>query len=169
MDIQTATIVVTGIGVLIAAVNQIYISRQTNEQRERELETRQAELFTNIYNRWNSREFIKAYGSVRYAYKWRDFDEFVEKYMPEKNVEEYADFMTLGTFFEGLGVLVKKGLIDIGLVQDLVSERIIWYYKNVVGPMIDGIRKLTNDPTQWDHVEYLYHEMRHRQRLTVRL
>ena len=34
--------------------------------------------------------------------------------------ESYVDFMILGTFFEGLGVLVKKGLIDVALVQDLV-------------------------------------------------
>ena len=60
MDIQTATIVITGIGVLIAAINQIYMSRQTNEQRKRELETRQAELFTQIYNRWTDKDMAAA-------------------------------------------------------------------------------------------------------------
>jgi hypothetical protein len=39
MDVQTLTVVVTGIGVLIATINQIYMSRQANEQRQRELES----------------------------------------------------------------------------------------------------------------------------------
>ena len=76
--------------------------------------------------------------------------------------------MTIWAFFEGIGVLVKRGLIDVALVEDLLSHRIIWFWENVLSPNIDQIRKLTNDPTQYDHIEYLYHEMRHRQRLTTR-
>lgn len=87
--------------------------------------------------------------------------------MVDVDSESYVDFMFLGTFFEGLGVLVKKGLIDVALVQDLVSQRIIWYWEHVAGPMFEEIRQYTNDPTQWDHIEHLYHEMKHRQRLTV--
>jgi type II secretory pathway pseudopilin PulG len=61
VDIQTATIVITGIGVLVAAVNQIYMSRQANEQRERELETRQIELFMQIYRQRHSPEFVRSW------------------------------------------------------------------------------------------------------------
>jgi hypothetical protein len=76
--------------------------------------------------------------------------------------------MTLNTFFEGVGVLVKKGLIDIELVEDLLSQRIIWYWQHMMGPRIDYVRKAMDDPTQYDSIEYLYHEMKHRQRLTTR-
>jgi hypothetical protein len=76
--------------------------------------------------------------------------------------------MTLNTFFEGVGVLVKKGLIDIELVEDLLSQRIIWYWEHMMGPRIDYVRKAMDDPTQYDSIEYLYHEMKHRQRLTTR-
>ena len=70
--------------------------------------------------------------------------------------------MTLNAFFEGLGVLVKKGLIDIELVEDLLSQRIIWYWETVHQPMIKDTRRITDDPTQYDSFEYLYHEMRKR-------
>jgi hypothetical protein len=76
--------------------------------------------------------------------------------------------MTTYAFFEGIGVLVKKGLIDIELVEDLFSQRIIWVWENWAQPGIDQVRTLTNDQTQWDSFEYLYHEMKHRQRLTTR-
>jgi hypothetical protein len=64
-----------------------------------------------------------------------------------------------------MGVLVMKGLVDIALIEDLLSERVIWYWEQALEPIIGEIRKMTNDPTQADHVEYLYHEMKHRQQL----
>ena len=76
--------------------------------------------------------------------------------------------MLLMTFFEGLGVLVMKGLVNVALVEDLLSERVIWYWENVSRGAIEDARKFSNDPTQADHIEYLYREMKHRQRLTTR-
>ncbi len=34
--------------------------------------------------------------------------------------------MSIWAFFEGIGVLVKKGLIDVELIEDLLANRIIW-------------------------------------------
>ena len=54
-------------GVFIAAINQILSNRRAEKQRELTqqtqqltLETRQEQLFTQLYNRWNSRDFAKA-------------------------------------------------------------------------------------------------------------
>lgn len=80
----------------------------------------------------------------------------------------YANFMLLMTFFEGLGVLVMKGLVDVALVEDLLSERVIWYWEDVMRESREDARIFVNDPKQGDHIEYLYHEMKHRQRLTAR-
>jgi hypothetical protein len=93
---------------------------------------------------------------VRYKYQLKDYDDW------------FPDYGTLLTFFEGLGILVKKGLIDISLVEDLLANRIIWFWETHMEPTIDTTRTFTRDPTQYDHIEYLYHEMKHRQRLTAR-
>jgi hypothetical protein len=74
----------------------------------------------------------------------------------------------IGHFFEGLGVLVKKGLIDISLIEDLFSQRIIWYWENIASTTVEELVKFTDDPKKYDHIEHLYHEMKHRQRLTAR-
>ncbi len=74
IDIQTVSVVVAAIGVLIAAVNQIYTSRQANQQRaidlknqelalraqEQELETWQAQLFTDINQPFNTTEIRRS-------------------------------------------------------------------------------------------------------------
>jgi hypothetical protein len=66
------------------------------------------------------------------------------------------------TFFEGLGMLVKRGLIDIEMVEDLFSGRIIWYWETQVAPYVDKVRQNLNDPTQADSIEYLYNVMKQR-------
>ena len=165
---QTLTVVVTGIGVLIAAINQIYISRQANEQRQRELETRQAQLFMQIYNRWTAKDMAAAYGLVRYKYSWETAEESFEKYLPDKDIDAYSNLQILHNFFEGLGLLVKRGLIDITMVEDLFSQRIIWHWERHK-PAYLRARTMLNDPTQYDSIEYLYDQMMQRlQQATTR-
>ena len=156
-DVQTISIVVAAVGVLIAAVNSIISSRRAEEQRQLSLETqqlaletRQAQLFAQVYNRWSQRNTVKAYGVVRYKHKWTDLKDWLSKYGADVDPEAYADAMTLNAFFEGLGVLVKKGLIDIELVEDLFSQRIIWYWEEMHQRAIHDIREFTKDPTQYD-------------------
>ena len=160
MDVQTATVVVTGISVIIGVILSI-------NSRKQELETRQAQLFMQVYNRWSQRDTVKAYGVVRYKHKWTDLKDWFSKYGADVDPEAYAYTMTLNTFFEGLGVLVKKDLIDIDLVEDLFSQRIIWYWEQNQQPVIGDIRKFTKDPTQYDSIEYLYNVMKQRQKATV--
>ena len=75
MDVQTATVVIAGISVIIAAVNSIYSSRRAETQRaltlktqQQALETRQAQLFMQVYNLWSGVEVTKGYGFLRYRY-----------------------------------------------------------------------------------------------------
>ena len=154
MDIQTLTVVITGIGVLIAAVNQIFTSREANRHRLTEIETRQAELFMQVYSQWSSKEFQKAYGLVRAVYQWDTPEEWVEKYYPDKNIEAYGDFRILTTFMNGLGVLVKKELIDIELVEELLGGRILWFW-DIMLPAATHFREALQDPLLYQGIEYL--------------
>ena len=63
-------------------------------------------------------------------------------------LESYADELTLAVFIECIGVLVKKDLIDIELVEDLLSQRIIRFWESGFGQNVDYIRKQANDPNQ---------------------
>jgi hypothetical protein len=167
MDVQTISVVIAAVSVVIGVINSILSSRRAAQNDQLMLETRQAQLFTQINSWWRTRDAVKAYGNVRYVYsqeylKTKDFDDFLSKYHINVDPEAYADQMTLWAFLEGIGVLVKRRLIDIDMVKDLLSERIVWFWENLFAPNIDQIRKLTDDPTQYDHIEYLYHEMKRR-------
>jgi hypothetical protein len=65
MDVQTISLTLGGIGLFIAAVNSIISSRKADQQRQTEIQTRQAELFMQFYNRWISRDFAEVYARTK--------------------------------------------------------------------------------------------------------
>ena len=65
----------------------------------------------------------------------------------------------MACFFEGIGVLVQRGLIDIELVEDLLANRVIWFWE-LWRPICMGARQATSDPEMYDNMEYLYTAMK---------
>ena len=159
VDVQTISIVVAAAGVFIAAINSIYSSRRSAKNDELTLETRQAQLFMQIYNRWNSFDLANAYGHIRYQLlpEINDYRDYLENFDPREggNLRAFSQLLLIYTYFEGLGMLVKKGLLDIELVSDLFDERIRWLGEEMM-QYITAIRKRYNDPTRYDSIEYLY-------------
>lgn len=80
VDYQTISIVLTGLGLMIAL---IYYSMQIRNQNK----TRQAQLFMQIYDRWLDPDFLRYY--VRsYKMEYEDLDDFNEKYSSREKLEE---------------------------------------------------------------------------------
>ena len=90
----------------------------TRKAQEQQLETRQAQIFMQMYDHsHNDQDFIKAL-QILLDQKITSYDEFQRK----REEEEFKiAFTRVGFFFEGLGVLVKEGYIDIKLVALLMT------------------------------------------------
>lgn len=112
----------------------------------------------DMYERWSDPEFSKHHLELN-KWEWKDYDDFVEKYGSTKNPERYLSFTTIGRFFEGLGVLVKRKLIDPYLVDDLMSSDILEFWEKFE-PFILERRIQTNTPQVWEYVEYLYNTIK---------
>jgi len=154
----TVGIVTACISVVIAVVNQILSRRRTEKTEQLNLETRQAQLFMQLYDQWKSPEFRKAIIKMMFHYTWNDVDDFMSKYGYETNPEVWVDtFIRQATFYEGVGVLVEKGLIDIKLVDRLLHNTILNFWDKM-GPIWKELRK--NQPPSedpyYDSTEYLY-------------
>ena len=65
---------------------------------------------------------------------------------------------SVAAFFEGLGVLVKKEFIEIGLVHDFLGSVIIQAWEKM-GPVFLESRKINNTKL-WNEFEYLYNEIK---------
>jgi hypothetical protein len=82
------------------------------ETRDRELQTRQAQMFMNIYQQTTTKDFTSAYNSFL-SNQWMNYSEFREQIQKK---EFRNDFSILGMYWEGIGVLVKEGFLPIRLV-----------------------------------------------------
>jgi hypothetical protein len=155
--IQTISIVFTGISISLAAFYYINTLRNTRKNQQLTLETRQAQLFMSLYETHRSPELRKLYTRVRDR-EWTDFEDWQKKYGPENNPDASIEYQSLMNFFDGVGLLVKRGLIDISLVHDLmfISTNRIW---NLHKSVIYNVRISSGYPSLWEHFEYLSNEL----------
>jgi hypothetical protein len=123
-----------------------------------QLETRQAQLFMNIYNTFASKQYQRDQESMLLRWEFEDFDDFFAKYGVEVNPEEHAIYDMYSAFYKGIGVLVQRGLIDPELVYDLMNWSIITFWEKFESILI-GLRELYG-PDSGKEIEFLYNEMK---------
>ena len=147
VDIQTVSIAIASAGVFIAAVYYILQIRHQTK-------LRQTDLIMRLYSRFGSEGFQKTFDKVRRR-EALSFHDYEEKY-------GWAEWIAVGTFFEGIGVLLYRKLIDIGLVDDLFTAPIKMSWDKMKDTLIEA-RKELGQPTIFEWFEYLYGEMQKRE------
>jgi hypothetical protein len=164
VTIETISIVFTGISISLAAFYYINTLRNTRKNQDLQLETRQAGLFMEMYREYRGLDFRRQLMQVRHL-EWTDFDDWWEKYGPGSKSEEWANWQSVAAFFSGVGVLVKRNLVDISMVDDLLSN-IITRHWVFMEPIIMEWRERTRQERSkslhthelMDGFEYLYLE-----------
>jgi len=162
VDIQTVSIAIASTGVFLAAIYYVFQIRHQTRIRQTEIETRQANLLIQIYNYYYYKEdFLNTENEILFQWKWKDFDDFWKKYGPEANVKAFNKWDSVGTYFKGVGVLVKLELIDLNLVDELMGTSIRLHWEKS-GPIVKEFRA-----RMWPHAyewfEYLYNELKKRE------
>ena len=130
----------------------------TRKASEQALETRQAQLFMPIYSKFHDKEFVKDFTNMIVHWDWDDFDDFWEKYGPE-DPETYSIIISTMDYFEGVGVLVKRNLIEASFIDDLYSGLVMMFWEKMEG-FVREYRLRRNYPQFAEYVEYLYNEVK---------
>jgi hypothetical protein len=168
VDAQTVGVLVTAASVTVAAIYYVLnlrisqrnqeLSLKTQElalkSQQQNLETRQSQILMSLYQKWIEPEFQDWWFDIQ-EWEWRDYDDFMEKYGRKSNPDAWRKFVVLGSFLEGLGVFVKRGLIDALMVDDLLSWYIVVYWQKL-GSIYIEYRRRMNSPTIMEFGEYLY-------------
>ena len=83
------------IGILVGIIYYIFSIRSSQRNQQMQLETRQAQLYMALLDRWNTKEFSKQrYDS--YRMEWTDLDDFREKYNRRRSYhDDGAYFLSL--------------------------------------------------------------------------
>jgi hypothetical protein len=154
--IETLSTVFTGISISLAAFYYISTLRNTRRNQELQLETRQAQLYMGLINTLRSTEFRRQW-HIAEAAEWDDYDDFSKKYSAKNNPEVLSAFTSVWAFFESVGTLVKKGLIDLSLVDGFLAGSLVGAWR-WFEPLLMGDRDHFGS-NLWADFEYVYHEI----------
>jgi hypothetical protein len=130
-----------------------YITIMRNNQR-----SRRTEMFMQLYHSTYNPENMQRFWQLM-ALDWKDYDDFMERYGPAVNPEEAALRTQSYNFYDGLGLLVRDGTVDIDTVYRMMGRRIIivWYKFETI---IKGLRIQPDPgPDYAENFEYLANEM----------
>lgn len=155
LDIPSISAIVVAAGVLVGVVYYVLDMKHQRQERQTDLLVRVVP-WINI----DSNELQQAIMRVLKT-EYKDYDDFVRRYgeIHSEKPEQVA-ILALTNYFEGLGILVKRKLIDIDLVYDFWGSDINMIWEKLQ-PIIEGERKKWNYPTL--NCEYFYSEMKKRE------
>ena len=85
-------------------------------------------------------------------------DEFRDK-PARTNLPAYTTWARIGRYFDGAGILVKQGLIDLTLIMEQLREPVIYAWENM-RKWVYWQREQIDTPEVWANFEYLYDEIR---------
>jgi hypothetical protein len=153
VDVQTVSIVIASLGVLLAAIYYVLDIRHQSRLRQTESVIKLSPWFS-----MNAREVQEAVTQVC-SIEYENYEDYLEKY------SEKAEDMTLkilGNYFEGIGILVYRKLVKADIVYDFWGD-IIQSSWEKIQPLIADMRKDTGNPNTFRFWEYLHNEMKRKQ------
>ncbi|MHA2303349.1 MAG: hypothetical protein ACXACD_20590 [Candidatus Thorarchaeota archaeon] len=174
MTLQTLGILFTGISLTVAAIYYTITIRNQNR-------TRQAQLLWSIYDNYRSIEHRRQSSEIT-RWEWEDLDDFFEKYGQMNNPEAWTLWTTKAAFFNGIGILLKNNLIDIKLLDDLLTNSVYrhWNTMRMGAVLVEWRKRIPNlrvemgwisdsmypdnvdgstANTTFDGFDYLYHRL----------
>jgi len=159
VDIQTISIVIASASVVAGVV---YYAFQIRHQTK----IRKTDLVIRLYSTWESKEFSEATLKI-WNLGFKDYDDFVKKYGPwYSETEVYTAFRMVTGFFQAIGILLLSKLVDIDMVARAFGLPTMTTWEKVK-PSVEGGRKQMG-PSLLDHFEYLYDEVKKRERAGVK-
>jgi hypothetical protein len=158
LDIPSVSAIVAAAGVIIGVVFTVLQLRDL-------VKTRQTDLILRLQSDWRSRELRESYVRVM-SMKFKTYEEFAEKYplWSEIGSPDYRAVTEVGSFFDGVGILLRRKLIDVEMVDELFGTSIKNAWEKLK-PGIEGRRKEVN-PALRKWFEYLYNEVKKREQQT---
>jgi hypothetical protein len=149
--IEYLPLVLTGLGLIVSILYYAMVLRNQNK-------TRQAQLFMQLYQKYITKEWW-ADGWELFQMEWEDFDDFARKYDSIVNMDNFTKRYVSWYFFDGIGLLLKKNLVDKEMIYYLMGGYgAIWNWLKFEHIIVEGRKRLHN-PDHLIWFEYLANEM----------
>jgi len=161
VDIQTVSIVVASASVVAGVIYYSLQIRNQSLQIQHQNKMRQTDFLMRMYLEMGSEGMRKTRLRI-FDLEIGDYDDFVKKYGPVFSAEPsqvWEDIDRTGWFYTGIGLLVYRKFVDIGLVDDFLGYGVVIAWEKLK-PLVYGWRKQYNIPKSFGWFEYLYNEIK---------
>jgi len=146
VDVYEISAIVAALGVVVGVV--YYILDMRNQGR-----MRQTDLLVRLFSNMIDKDWLEAWEKVRDR-ETLEYSKYKEKY-------GFVEANQVYLFYDQLGRLLQKGLIDIDLLPLEIGQITTTWEK--LGPILEGSRKRFNEPRLGSGFEYLYNEVKKRE------
>jgi hypothetical protein len=156
--IEYLPLVLTGIGIMASILYYTSVLRNANKTQQMQLETRQAQLYNNIWNQsLNNPDWQRNYLIVS-GLQFHTLEEYLEQ-VPYNDYDSVNTLAIWGvsTFFEGLSPLIKMELIDLRVFYPTLYNLLKSFWMKIL-PILDDAREQLS-PTIWTESEYVYNTL----------
>lgn len=157
VDIQTISIAIASASVIAGIVFYAFQIRYQTRIRKTDLIVRMNPWF-NI----SPKELLEN-ANILLALDYKDYDDFVQKCGSLYSGKPVANSVRLLlNWGDGIGMLLKRNLVDIDIVVDSYGGIVPAFYERVK-PLVEGYRKDTRNQHHYEQLEYLYNEVKRRE------
>lgn len=152
---QIVGVIGTLTAAFIAVRSYINANKRAEDARSRELDTRQAQLFNSIYQQYTSDSMKRSIWTLQNV-EFKDLSDFKDTFKDREKIEALDMLMD---YFDGIGVFVREGFVDIRLVAQLMGSTIIMFWERL-RKGISPARSEFNFPRMGSETEYLYDRLK---------
>ena len=145
VDMQTVSIAIASGGVFAAAIYYIFQMRHQTRMRKTELIMRLSSVMDNM-------EFTNTIAKLM-STDFKNVDELRKECSP-------SALLAIANFFQRVGILLERNLVDSDLVSDILWVQGIW---EKMSPWVTYVRQTYKRPQLFGGFEYLYNKMKKRE------
>ncbi len=162
--IESIPLILTGLGLIASILYYTTVLQNSNK-------TRRTQMLMELYQAYRNPEFARAWGEIM-EQEYTDFDDYWQKYGSATNRTSWSNWQSVARVFHGVGVLVKRGMVDIDLVEELLATMVfVSWFK--MGPILVEFREMranSREEGKWwldkyqslTGFDYLYYELKKR-------
>ena len=151
-SIQTVSIVITMLSVTFGVIIGLVQFRNL-------VKTRRIKLYIELFNKLTEKEIQRNFNEVLLLWKWKNPDEFFEKYGPEKHPDEFWKFTSSISYLENVGLFLKEKLVNKEWVANLVDYMVLLFWEKYE-PIITKMGEPFNNQCMTPMAKYLYEEIK---------
>jgi hypothetical protein len=153
--IQAAGIIVGVAYYILNIQNNMKNQELALKAQENALESRNTQFFLQLYN------LTSEYG-VKLMFSdevWDSPDEWLKKHGPINDPDGFSKWFMMMNAMEMWGLLVKRGFVELELVDDIMSSGILILWDKYE-PVVQRLRELYGAPQLLEYQEFLVNEIR---------